>query len=290
MTTPRLHRAALTAYAITVVAFLARLAIVDDWDATRWVVLFAFIATAGADRVLDPSPRSLALGVAFFGALTFIVAYVPNWWFAIAFQLHHAKHYLWNANHAMRLIPFNDGGFLWRHQWEPFSRIVRWIYVNGFDMVVWIPVVRSLAAFDARKVARYALGAHLLQFPLIMPFYTAFRVDEVWIVLGDPDRCLRGWTLEQTHSIGANCFPSMHTSVSFAVLLMARSEKSRVFSIAMAAYAVSIVFSTVYMEIHWLVDIVGGLLLGVVSVRLADWMLNRAAPLEGERAAPPLIV
>src|SRR5690606_8935903 len=35
-----------------------------------------------------------------------------------------------------------------------------------------IPVVRSLLAFDAPKMARYALAAYLLQFAMIMPFYT----------------------------------------------------------------------------------------------------------------------
>lgn len=33
-------------------------------------------------------------------------------------------------------------------------------------------MVRSLLAFDAPKMARYALAAYLLQFAMIMPFYT----------------------------------------------------------------------------------------------------------------------
>jgi membrane-associated phospholipid phosphatase len=65
----------------------------------------------------------------------------------------------------------------------------------------------------------------------------------------------------------------MHTSVAFAVWLMARGEKSRVFPIAMCVYAFSIIFSTVYMEIHWLIDVAGGFVLGYVAVRLADRIL-----------------
>jgi membrane-associated phospholipid phosphatase len=97
-------------------------------------------------------------------------------------------------------------------------------------------------------------------------------------VLGHPDRCLRGWTDEVRLNLGANCFPSMHTSVAFAIWLMSRSEKSRIFRVAMPIYAGSIIFSTVYMEIHWLVDVVGGLVLGVGSVLLADWVLKRSGP------------
>jgi membrane-associated phospholipid phosphatase len=153
---------------------------------------------------------------------------------------------------------------------------MRWVYVTGFDMVVWIPLVRSLVAFDAVKVARYSLAAHLVQFPMIMPFYTAIRVDEVWSVLGHPDLCERGWTNEMRLNLGANCFPSMHTSVAFAVLLLALREKSRPFRWAMTVYATAIIVSTVYMEIHWLVDVAGGLLLGLAAVKVVDWALSRS--------------
>jgi membrane-associated phospholipid phosphatase len=152
---------------------------------------------------------------------------------------------------------------------------MRWIYVTGFDMVLWIAVVRSLVAFDAVKAARYTLAAHLIQFPLIMPFYTAIRVDEVWSVLGDADRCERGWTNEMRLNLGANCFPSMHTSVAFAILLLSLREKSRTFRWAMVGYSTSIIVSTVYMEIHWLLDVFAGLLLAAVSVKIADYVVAK---------------
>ena len=279
---PRAQRAAFAVYSVLVAALILRLAVLDEWSAVRWAVLIAFVATAGPDRVSSPSARALYLGVGLFAALSFVVTYLPDLWFGIAYRLNHAENYLVRANDTMRRIPFNDGAFLWRHQVEPFTTVMRWVYVNGFDMVVWIPVVRSLVACDARKVARYALGAHVVQFPMILPFYSAIRVDEVWSVLGDPDRCLRGWTDEQRISIGANCFPSMHTSVAFAVWLMARGERSRVFSTAMCVYAFAIIFSTVYMEIHWLIDVAGGFVLGYVAVRVADRILETlwSAPLE----------
>jgi membrane-associated phospholipid phosphatase len=204
------------------------------------------------------------------------VAYLPNLWFEIAFQLNHASHYLWNANATMAKIPGNDGRFLWSHDSTRALSVMRWVYLTGFDMVVWIPVVRSLAGFDAIKTARYALGAHLIQFPLIMPFYTAIRVDEVWTVLGHADRCERGWSAELRSDLAANCFPSMHTSVAFAVLLISLREKSRAYRAMMIVYSVAIILSTVYLEIHWLVDVAGGLLLGTVSVRIADSMIAYA--------------
>lgn len=273
-------RLAIGLYLALVAAATARIAHLDGWEWPAWAVLLGFAATFVPDRVQSPELRSLVVGVAVYGGLTWVIAYLPDLWFRIAFRLNHAENYLWHANHVMAALPFNDGHFLWSHQYAPLTRLMRWIYITGFDMVLWIPLVRSLVAFDAVKVARYSLAAHLIQFPLIMPFYTAIRVDEVWSVLGHPDRCERGWNDEMRLNLGANCFPSMHTSVAFAVLLLALREKSRAFRWAMTAYATSIIVSTVYMEIHWLVDVFGGLLLALVSVKAADYLIAKLTTAE----------
>ena len=215
---------ALALYFGCVGALVLRIAWLDAWDAVRWTVLALFAATAYRDRIV-PDARNLRLGVVFFGVLSYAVTYLPDLWFSIAYKLNHAQNYWWNANAFMRALPGNDGGFLWSHRVGWLSSLMRWVYINGFDMVVWIPVVRSLCALDARKMARYALSAHLMQFPLIMPFYTAIRVDEVWSVLGHADRCQRGWTHEVQLDLGANCFPSMHTSVAFAVMLLGAARE-----------------------------------------------------------------
>ena len=268
-------RALRVAYFATLAVLLGRIAYLDGWGSARWVVLTVFLSTVPADRVRAPSTRSLRYGALFFLGLSGAVTYLPDVWFKIAYQLNHAENYLWNANAWMQTVPGNDAAFLWRHQAPGVSALMRWIYLNGFDMVVWIPVVRSLLACDAPKMARYALGAHLLQFPMIMPFYTLFRVDEVWSVLGFADLLERGWDDATRLNLGANCFPSMHTSVAYAILLLGLRERSRTFAVLMALYASSIVFSTMYMAVHWVIDVVGGVALGHAAVWLADVVTRR---------------
>ncbi len=272
-------------YFACVLALAGRIAWLDDWSLARFLLLGAFLATVKVDVVRAPETRSLVLGVAFFFLLSTSVTYLPDLWFSIAYYLNHARNYLWNANALMRALPFNDARLLWSHRYGPLSELFGWIYENGFDMVVWVPVLRSLCAFDARKTVRYALAAHLIQFPMIMPFYTAIRVDEVWSVLGDPDRLQRGWSDEQRLDIGANCFPSMHTSVAFAILLLALREKSVSFRRMMVVYALSIIVSTLYMEVHWVIDVLGGLLLGWGAVVLTDQLLARYSAGAGRTSA-----
>lgn len=258
------------AYFLAIGALLGRITWLDAWGLARWLVLAAFLCTLRPDVLRMPSTRSLQYGALFFCVLSAAFTYLPDLWFKIAFVLNHAEHYLWNANAFMQTVPGNDAGFLWHHSVPWLSTLMGWIYENGFDMVVWIPVVRSLLAFDARKMARYALGAHLLQFPMIMPFYTLFRVDEVWSVLGHPDRLQRGWDTATRLNLGANCFPSMHTSVAYAILLLGLRERSHAFRVMMALYSTSIIVSTLYMEVHWIIDVLGGLALGHVAVKLAE--------------------
>lgn len=74
-----------------------------------------------------------------------------------------------------------------------------------------------------------------------------------------------------------NVFPSLHTSLSLTVLLVAagtREEFRRWFGLAMVL-AVSIVVSTMALGIHWATDVVAGAALAIVAVALARPVIDR---------------
>jgi len=257
-------------YFVILAALVCRIASLDAWSPARFAVLGVFLATVLPDRLPNPAPTSLLLGLGLFFGLSLAVTYLPDLWFSIAYGLNHGKNYLFNANATLRVLPGNDAAFLWSHRTATLDALMAWVYENGFDLVVWLPVVRSLVAFDVRKMARYALSAHLVQFPMIMPFYATIRADEVWSVLGHADRLGRGWSDEVRLDLGANCFPSMHTSVAFAVMLLALRERSAAFRGLMFSYGAAIIISTMYMEVHWVVDVIAGLGLGYAAVKVVD--------------------
>jgi membrane-associated phospholipid phosphatase len=53
-------------------------------------------------------------------------------------------------------------------------------------------------------------------------------------------------------------------------LLLGLRERSRAFRVMMAVYSTSIIVSTMYMEVHWVIDVLGGIALGHVAVLLAE--------------------
>lgn len=75
-----------------------------------------------------------------------------------------------------------------------------------------------------------------------------------------------------------NCFPSLHTSISVTMALLAFRSGNRRWMVITSISAVVIVFGIFYLGIHWLTDMIGGTLLAVlastVGVQLAKLTLR----------------
>jgi membrane-associated phospholipid phosphatase len=76
-----------------------------------------------------------------------------------------------------------------------------------------------------------------------------------------------------------NVFPSLHTSLSVTVAAMAYRTRDHypLWAPVAAVLAASVVFSTMYLAIHWATDVVGG----VVLAGLAYWGALRAPATTG---------
>ena len=122
---------------------------------------------------------------------------------------------------------------------------------------------------------RYALSGHIFQVFLITPFYLIFHLQEVWYVLGQPDGLARNLSAQAAAGVTLNCFPSMHTSIAFAMFLLVIRENNKIFKYVWGFFCLSVIFSTMYLEIHWVIDVLAGLLLGYLTVKLVDFVLAK---------------
>ncbi|MCH3964900.1 MAG: phosphatase PAP2 family protein [Clostridium sp.] len=184
-----------------------------------------------------------------------------------------------NLNPLFSIIPFNDGSFARIYTSKTLTSYFRIVYNNGFVLPVLLAIYRSAISLDFKKMLRYALSAHIVQVFLITPFYLVFHLQEVWYVLGQPDGLARNLSKNAAAGVTLNCFPSMHTSIAFAMFLLALREKDKLFKIFMSFFCMSIIFSTLYLRIHWVLDIAGGILLAYVTVKLVDFTFAKLQPI-----------
>jgi len=181
--------------------------------------------------------------------------------------------HVFNWNDLFNSIPFNDAAIfrLWQPKW--LTHYMQWVYGFGFALSYWICLIRAFFTKDVHKFGRYALAGYLLQVPFILLFYNTILLQEVWYVQGTPDLLERGLSAEQAFSTALNCFPSMHTSIAFAGLLLSMRERSRWYKLMIGTYCVSIIVSTMYLKIHWVIDVIAGMLFAYGCVKLADWIV-----------------
>ncbi|MBV4428140.1 phosphatase PAP2 family protein [Clostridium tyrobutyricum] len=184
-----------------------------------------------------------------------------------------------NLNPVFSKIPFNDGAFARIYKTETLTWYFRMVYNNGFVLPVLIAIYRSAIIKDFKKMVQYGLSSHIVQVFLITPFYLLFHLQEVWFVLNQPDGLARHLSKMAAAGVTLNCFPSMHTSINFAVLLLVLREKNKPFKIVMSFFCISVIFSTLYLEVHWVLDVLAGILLAFVTVKLVDFILANSQKL-----------
>lgn len=180
-----------------------------------------------------------------------------------------------DLNPLFKSIPFNNGALFRIYTSPTLTWIMTLIYNNGFVLPVLVPIYRAAIAKDFGKMLRYALSAHIFQIFIISPFYVIFHLQQVWYVLGQPDVMNRHLTASQAASITINCFPSMHVSIAFAIFLLVLREKNKIFKYVWGFFCLSVVFSTLYLEVHWVLDVIGGMILAYVTIKLVDFVMAK---------------
>ena len=163
------------------------------------------------------------------------------------------------------------------------------IYMAGFPfLLVAAPVTYLLSAGSGQRYLKELLVAYMLNYAIGTVCYTLFISYGPRNYL-DSVSGLMYQVYPQTQDLTAavasntNVFPSLHTSLSVAVLAVAwrsRGKHPRWTPVA-AVVASGVVYSTMYLGIHWLVDVVVGVALGVGSVwvgaRIVDRVESRSA-------------
>ncbi len=137
-------------------------------------------------------------------------------------------------------------------------------------------LVASLVLYGSRTDRRlyYATCyAIMLNYGIAIPFFLFFPVNEVWV--NDPTVQLRLLDVfprfESEYRLLSgidNCFPSLHTSISVTLAVLAQRSDNAKWAWLCSSCAVAIVFSIFYLGIHWFLDMAGGIALGLFAAHI----------------------
>jgi membrane-associated phospholipid phosphatase len=147
------------------------------------------------------------------------------------------------------------------------------VYVYGYTFLMIFPLVAYLALDDQRPMRELTI-AYILNYGIGLICYLAFIAYGPRNFMPDLVEPLlyhhwpRSQLLTSEINRNTNVFPSLHTSLSVTVALMAyRTRDAYPYWLPVAAFiAGSVAVSTMYLGIHWGTDVVAGLLLAAGSV------------------------
>ncbi len=158
-----------------------------------------------------------------------------------------------------------------------------YVYVYGYVFVLIFPVVAYFALSDTRPL-RELLTAYTLNYTLGLLCYVLVIAygPRNWIpdlvettMLYNQYPQYQELTGEVNHN--TNVFPSLHTSLSATVAMFAyRTRDAYPKWVPVATLlAASVAVSTMYLAIHWAIDVTAGLCLGAISVVLSRRLVGR---------------
>ncbi|GAB2672698.1 phosphatase PAP2 family protein [Paenibacillus thermoaerophilus] len=185
-----------------------------------------------------------------------------------------------------------EGGFvaalqdLFHQNW--LTPVLAFFYVVVFQVML----VGSIGVYTFGRelhLYRAVCYAIMMNYMIAIPFYLFLPVTEVHAFSPDVKFYMLDAfpTFETTYrnlSDLDNCFPSLHTSISVTLSIIAFQSRNAFFRLFVPVSAVIVIFSIFYLGIHWLTDMLGGLLLGWFSAR-SGLRLAVGQPIFGGAAA-----
>lgn len=171
------------------------------------------------------------------------------------------------------------------------NEMITYISTYFYIIVFSVLMVASLLVYhhESNRQALYAVFyGIMLNYLLAIPFFMLIPVYEAWtthpeLVFLIPEVYPNFEIQYRPLSALDNSFPSLHTSLSLTLALIAyRSGNIRFFRIT-ALSAAWVLFAIIYLGIHWFADMVAGSILAVTCVGIA-YRLSQF-PLKAQRLA-----
>lgn len=154
-----------------------------------------------------------------------------------------------------------------------FSPYFSFMYVYGYIFLLVFPLLGYLA-LETLAFARETCLAYMFNYGIGLLFYLLFVAYGPRNLMPDMVEPLLYTNWPASHlftsevNVNTNVFPSLHSSLSITAALIAYRSRAYypAWTVIAVIFAASIVLSTMYLGIHWLLDVVAGGGLAVIAV------------------------
>ena len=144
-------------------------------------------------------------------------------------------------------------------------------------------VVAMLTAYYSgeKTLARKLFWVTVFNYVLILPFYILVPVSERWAVSDHEVSLLMNQLspllIEGLRPLSGlnNCFPSFHTSLATSFALLMSESSNRRLRRTMYVLAGLVLYSTLYLGFHWVLDAFAGVLFAAVCSLVATYAVER---------------
>jgi membrane-associated phospholipid phosphatase len=179
----------------------------------------------------------------------------------------------WNFTPLVHNLEGDLVAYIQQFNYYPLTFFLTFMYIIIFPAIVW-SCLAIYKYYNDEKMIRALFLGFILNYLIAIPFYLLVPVNESWY--GNPKVAFLIHSIypafsEQYRPLSGlnNCFPSLHTSISMTIALIAMRSSHKNLARLSLFCAGTIAFSTLYLGIHWFLDVTGGLLLAILISKLA---------------------
>ncbi|MEA1894292.1 MAG: phosphatase PAP2 family protein [Euryarchaeota archaeon] len=175
-------------------------------------------------------------------------------------------------------IEYIEGGLVavfQSHAYPVLTYMMTFVYLVLFSSVMVFTFLVLAYTEQMRALKLFSL-AFVLNYLIAFPFYLLFPVTVTGYALPGVQPLmyeLHPMIYEGITTVDPldNCFPSLHAALVFSALLVISTTDLRKYSTFLTFAFLTIVFATLYLGVHWMTDVVAGVMLSLFTFHTAKY-------------------
>lgn len=151
------------------------------------------------------------------------------------------------------------------------------IYILIYPFTLWFSIYYYIIK-NQKKSIIYLTYGFVIIYAIALPFYLFFPVTNVYkfydlssnLNMAIPN-IENFFYLTTTQN---NCFPSLHVAISTLFAWSSLYVKNKYYSNFLIIIMISVIFSVLYLSIHWILDVISGFLITILAILIIKYLIK----------------